>query len=92
MEIRETVTFYREDLLEFFGKMALPPWTDESGMTIGQHIDCAPIASEIERWVAANQIEPAANLGCATTEQLLNELTVRAVIGGYSSYRTVDGD
>lgn len=30
-------------------------------------------------------------LGCATTAQLLNELMVRAEIGGYAAYRTVDG-
>ena len=37
----------------------------------------------------SNNCEP--NLGCATTEELLNELLVRAQIGGYAQYRTVDG-
>ncbi|MDF2751638.1 MAG: hypothetical protein K0S82_20 [Gaiellaceae bacterium] len=31
------------------------------------------------------------HLGCATTAQMLHELTVRAEIGGYANYRTVDG-
>lgn len=92
LEILKTVTFVEEDLLQFFGKMALPPWEHASGEMCGGDVDCAPIASEIERWFAANRLEPAANLGCATTKELLDELTARAVVGGYSSYRTVDGD
>ncbi len=30
------------------------------------------------------------NLGCATTGQLIGELSARAELGGYNSYRTID--
>lgn len=47
-------------------------------------------AIEDERNALLNeQNEP--HLGCATTAQLLTELQVRAEIGGYAAYRTVDG-
>ena len=32
------------------------------------------------------------NLGCATTVELLAELTARAIMGGYGSYRTLGID
>lgn len=37
-----------------------------------------------------DKIEECANLGIATTAQLLDELKARAEVGGYSKYRTVD--
>lgn len=36
--------------------------------------------------------EEKANLGLATTAELLAELQARAEVGGYADYRTVDSD
>lgn len=52
------VVLPRAVLFEFFGRMALPPWRDERGKWIGGNIDCAPIATEIEAWVEANEHRP----------------------------------
>lgn len=38
--------------------------------------------------MSERECEP--NLGCATTEELLNELLARAQVGGYADYRTID--
>ncbi len=47
----DKIILNRSELLEFFGKMALPPWIDEKGKQIGSKIPCAPIASEISDWL-----------------------------------------
>lgn len=52
----EVIVLPRDALIEFFGRMALPPWTDETGATIGSRIDCAPIASEISEWIRAHDL------------------------------------
>ena len=47
-------------------------------------------------WAIVEEVQTAlladreAYLGCATTAELLEELKVRAFVGGYSEYRTVD--
>lgn len=56
VEDQDFVVLPREALFEFFGYMALPPWTDEHGNTIGNGIDCAPIASAIADWVKAHDL------------------------------------
>ncbi len=56
MSDSEVVVLPRAALFEFFGKMALPPWTDEKGKQIGSRIECAPIASEIAEWVEQHEI------------------------------------
>lgn len=53
---RDFAVLSREALLGFLGEMALPPWIDEHGNTIGSGIDCAPIASRITEWLEANDL------------------------------------
>ena len=48
---RDFVLLPRTPLLEFLGEMALPPWTDENGQTIGSRVDAAPIAARIVGWL-----------------------------------------
>lgn len=72
----------------------------------GRHVECeveAPhpgLAHSNKKaqllWVGSGEITPEEEpgdpqLGLATTAQLLEELTARAVVGGYAGYRTVDG-
>ena len=85
------ISFNSEDLFQFFGKMALPPWQDMDGTMIGDNIDCAPIAQEIENWVQDNMIK-SIGLGCFTTAEMLAELSARAEVGGYGRYRTIDSE
>lgn len=54
----ETITLPREALLEFFGQHCLPPWQDSDGNWIGGSVDCAPLASVILEWLAANEVKP----------------------------------
>ncbi|HEX9995013.1 MAG TPA: hypothetical protein VGB14_18960 [Acidimicrobiales bacterium] len=44
----EVVVLPRAKLFELLGEFALPPWRDADGSLIGQHIDCAPIASTLQ--------------------------------------------
>lgn len=48
---QDFVVLPREALFMFLGEMALPPWTDERGRTIGERIPCAPIALRLTEWV-----------------------------------------
>jgi hypothetical protein len=46
-------------LLQFLGKVALPPWRDEHGEWVGKGVDCAPIATEIAEWIDAQDLADA---------------------------------
>lgn len=50
------VTLRRDDLFQFLGKYALPPWPDGKGGWLGHEVDCAPIAAELETWVALHEV------------------------------------
>jgi hypothetical protein len=41
------VVFKRDELIQLFGELALPPWEDRDGSLLGQDIDCAPLAEKI---------------------------------------------
>ena len=60
---------------------------DETGLF--DMVRGAAIATEVVDWIETTyNMKP--NLGLATTGELLTELLVRAEIGGYDQYRTVD--
>jgi len=50
------VTFKSEELFQFFGEVALPPWPHADGEMCGSDVDCAPIASKIEEWVEEHKL------------------------------------
>lgn len=52
----EVVVLPRDALFQFFGEMALPPWQDERGRTIGGKVECAPLAERITRWVETHDL------------------------------------
>jgi hypothetical protein len=50
--------FKLDELLEFLGQVALPPWRDVDGKLIGTEIPCAPIADSIIKWVRQHDLNP----------------------------------
>ncbi len=53
---RDFVVLPREPLFEMLGEMALPPWVDVDGTSIGGRIDCAPIAQRLTEWVDGHDL------------------------------------
>ncbi len=64
---RDFMVVPKDALFEFMGEMALPPWTDSDGSTIGGSIDCAPIAERIRAWFKAHDLSDI-YLGLGTAE------------------------
>ena len=52
----DLVVLKRDELFEFFGAVALPPWTLETGEIVGGSVDCAPIAPRISEWVESHEV------------------------------------
>jgi hypothetical protein len=58
----------------------------------GELYPCKPAIFQATYESAAALADCEPQLGCATTAEMLSELMVRAEIGGYARYRTVDSD
>lgn len=50
--------FRLDELYEFLGQYALPPWRDIDGKLIGTHIPCAPIAAQLIKWIQEHDLQP----------------------------------
>lgn len=50
------VLLRRDELFQFLGQYALPPWNNAGGEPLGAGIDCAPIAQELEAWMNEHQV------------------------------------
>lgn len=53
------LTFDTEELLEWLGAIALPPWRNHKGKLVGTKVDCAPIAQAVGDWLLAHGTIPA---------------------------------
>lgn len=75
------------DRMEVIGAVARG-WThpDTEHLVMDEKLAWA-IVDEI---IALDLADETPRLGCATTAQMLEELTARAEVGGYADYRTVD--
>jgi len=77
----------QEKRMNFALQLAATAWCGEK--TKGKTID-ADLAEEFAKILVVEMYKP--HLGCATTREILKEITARIEVDGQLDYKTIDSD